>query len=371
LAWVIGVAALSCSPSTGPQVGGETHWLALCTHDSDCGEEGLQCICGTCTKACEGDDACHGEQCYDSKSPLLLNRCEDWDSSAAPAICLRQCDDDAACKRGQQCLQGACVPDDEIKISDFADVSDDVSWSEPVAIVSLPDTIEGAPPSMLGTWREVDCEPSVPRERELRGCVSLTIERDLEGPVRGRLQMQLESGGVLGPFAPVSDPERGYPTELDFSQYGGIASSTQPDVDYRVLGATVFGNKLAFQWNLHDLWASWCQLQRPYRWEVSDRTLYLCVPQDPAQQATMDRGKVQLCLAPRLDMVCESEPCVCDDSSSQPCILRFCECDSQQCDVRAVTRSAEVQFSSDGETAVLAVDSGADSPAITLRRSGS
>lgn len=106
----IGLAMFGCSPSDGPKVGGETHWLALCSHDSDCGDEDLQCICGTCTKACEGDEACHGGQCYDSKSPVLRDRCEEWDSNAAPAICLAQCERDSECKSGQHCVQGACVP---------------------------------------------------------------------------------------------------------------------------------------------------------------------------------------------------------------------------------------------------------------------
>jgi hypothetical protein len=36
--------------------GGETHWLRQCSQPGDCGE--LECLCGVCTAACDGDATC-------------------------------------------------------------------------------------------------------------------------------------------------------------------------------------------------------------------------------------------------------------------------------------------------------------------------
>jgi hypothetical protein len=373
LAIAISVAALSCSPSRGPEVGGETHWLALCKHDSDCGEEGLQCICGTCTKPCEGDDACRGEQCYDSQSPLLLDRCDNWDSEAVPAICLAQCEGDAACKRGQRCLQGACVAEDAVEISDFASVSDEVSWSEPVAIVPPSDTIEDVPTAMLGTWRELDCDSLKEGGHDYGGCFSLTLERDPTGLSRGTVKIVARAGGDRV-FAPVSDADRGYPLELDPMQYASTAMGLLPEVDYRVLDAEVFGDRLVFQWNLRDLWHPWCQLQQPHRWESGGRAYYFCVPQDPVQQAAMDPGKVFLCKDPAVARTCtgsgSERSCVCDEPSTDlPCGLEMCACDSQRCDVRARMLLSQVQFARDGQTAELSVVTDGYMLNATLHRS--
>src|SRR5690242_12729072 len=73
------LACLSCSGKSGPQVGGESHWLATCKRDRDCGGEGLSCVCGACTLACSNDMGCGSTKpaaCYNTNSPLLLQRCE-------------------------------------------------------------------------------------------------------------------------------------------------------------------------------------------------------------------------------------------------------------------------------------------------------
>lgn len=370
----LGLMASSCSPGSGPVVGGETHWLAVCSKDRDCGGDGLHCICGTCTKACAGDEACQGGQCYDSKSPLLLQRCDELQAEALPAICLAQCETDVDCGSGRGCEQGACVPgQSSVRISDFADASDEVSWSEPVVTLPELDALEGVTPDVLGTWREADCDPAHPPMRAANGCLSIELVRAGASETRGWVRVERTSGDVLGPFEPARDPDVGYPRELKIDQYKGVTGLPLPDVDYRVLNGRMSGDRLMFNWNLFDVWRDWCALQRPYRWTVAERSMFFCVPQDAAQQALLDEGKVVLCRSADFEPVCGDGtmklPCSCVDLFNPRCSSTVCACDSERCGIPAVSLSAELSFASDRASAVLKVLGYPIGVEVTLRRS--
>jgi hypothetical protein len=93
-----------------PDVGGETHWLAECASDGDCGA-GF-CQCGVCTVGCMGDGECQGGEqpakCYDLRSPGLAGACEGADISQG-GVCLATCTSASDCQSGQTCQAGACL----------------------------------------------------------------------------------------------------------------------------------------------------------------------------------------------------------------------------------------------------------------------
>jgi hypothetical protein len=351
LLMALGVAAMSCSPDSSPQVGGETHWLAVCSEDSDCGRDGLQCICSTCTKPCVGDGACGGGQCYDTKSPLLVQRCDDFKTEQLPAICLAQCDRDAECGSGRSCAQGTCVPstaDPVIRIGDFDGVSDEVSWTETVAITPFVDAIEAATPALFGTWRQPDCDPAAPPTSDMPGCLAIDIEQDAAGAVRGRMRFE-RAGPVdsLGPFAPPMDPDVGYPREVEVTQYRSLMGGPQLNVTYHLFDGQMFGQRLLFRWSFLDLWHDWCELQRPYLWEVGGRKYYFCVPQDLSVQAQFDEGKIVLCTSGAVEPVN-----ACSTPDNPRCSAAYCACDGERCDIApSDTLAAQLTFASDGRTA--------------------
>jgi len=89
LVWV-GLATLSlvaCAKSTS---GGssETHFLALCNASCD---EGLSCVCGICSEACDGDGACED---LNSEASCQVAA---GDACGTPRVCDVQCSDDDDC----------------------------------------------------------------------------------------------------------------------------------------------------------------------------------------------------------------------------------------------------------------------------------
>ncbi|HMI94290.1 MAG TPA: hypothetical protein VK509_23120, partial [Polyangiales bacterium] len=237
--WIVACLALlgfacglagACSGDR-PQVGGETHWLRACDVGDPCGD-GLQCICGSCTHACSGDDACDGGRpaaCYDMSSPLLLQRCAGSVSERSSGVCLPSCTSAAHCAGAQSCEQSACVPDDSIgvdagavfggyageigaqgtTIDDFTDVTVPMSWSDEVQLPVLSTTIDGADAARLvGVWTARDCDRSLPDgvgpEGYLTACPQLVIEMDERGVVSGVLQFLTDVSPASLP--PVADP---------------------------------------------------------------------------------------------------------------------------------------------------------------------
>ncbi len=82
----------------GGSADSESHWLAACAADAECGE--LRCLCGVCTLPCEAGCDALGEaaRC----GGLVGGGC------AAPVdVCTSTCDDAAACG-DLPCLAGVC-----------------------------------------------------------------------------------------------------------------------------------------------------------------------------------------------------------------------------------------------------------------------
>jgi hypothetical protein len=354
----------SCSGKPGPQVGGETHWLAACTQNDECGGTNLSCVCGTCTRACSGDAACTGSRdaaCFDPNSPLLLQRCEDRSSDSSHGLCLPRCTKDVDCGNGRACVQRTCVPtalpdagaasstasvDAGVRISDFNSVSDSVSWIAPVTVPAPQLTIAGADERIIGTWNEVDCDPTQPSGELPWGCVSLSIERADSGEVTGSLVVHRPAANPYvgppppnGPFAPPTDPDVGYPTEIDPADYFSLVGNIAGNVPYRMLDGRFANDTLVAAWAPYDLWHDWCQLEKPYPWELGGHAFFFCVPQDEAAQTGIDKGKVALCTSGDFQPLCSDghsgvQPCACMQPNYDyaRCGPAYCHCDSRACD---------------------------------------
>lgn len=343
--WVIAGAALclSCSPSRGPQVGGETHWLALCSHDNECGDDGLKCVCGACTRACSGDEGCSSGQCYDTQSPLLLERCEShsfFDDSKG--VCLAQCKRDGDCEGGQACNSGACVPSEPAMNGERSAA---VSWDTPVAVQPSQSAILGAPDSIVGTWTQPNCDPGQPETPFITGCVTLVIERDGDH-IEGRFSYE-QTNAPLTALAPATDGSVGYPPVSDPGDFTRFFEKLQAGVKYRVLNGSYASQRLSFDLNRADVWRDWCPLQKPYRWDVAGRSLYFCAPQDIAEQERLNLGRRVLCRTADYGPWCPSAgtqlPCPCVDGDPL-CSATVCQCDSRSCDVIQALQRVEVEF---------------------------
>lgn len=103
-------AFAACSPArNSPQTGSQTNWLTACESSDECG--GLQCLCGACTAACDGDDACgdlEGAACFAPGEQSAIAFCQG--SAPQQSLCLPQCE--PACAEGSSCIAGLCVPDE-------------------------------------------------------------------------------------------------------------------------------------------------------------------------------------------------------------------------------------------------------------------
>ena len=103
--WLI----FSCSTPETTQEGSETHFLTTC--DKSCAE-GMQCLCGVCTKPCEGPSDCADWAGVASCAPLgprvVEQRCA---ASELSAICDAACLTDADCSKlaaNRVCDYGYC-----------------------------------------------------------------------------------------------------------------------------------------------------------------------------------------------------------------------------------------------------------------------
>jgi len=115
LGWLSAVSVallvLCCNGSTlEPSTDGETHFLKVCTPDSDSCGAGLTCTCGVCSSLCAGAQDCSGlhpaAECV-STVERLSGSCE----TPAEAICDVPCATDSDCgpvSSGLECSSGFC-----------------------------------------------------------------------------------------------------------------------------------------------------------------------------------------------------------------------------------------------------------------------
>lgn len=274
-------------------------------------------------------------------------------------------------------MHGACLVADEVdagradatstaeptvSADDFDDLSSEVPWTEPIVLPRPEVAFTGADDDrIVGTWIELGCDPSVsaldgvggewPRDE---GCLRLVIERAASGQVTGILSFD-RTYDLLGPFAPAIDPNVGYPTELDVSQYFAL-TSWQPQVPYRMLDGDFQDGRLTFWSSSMDLWHQWCSLQTPYPWDAAGHIIHACVPQDAESQTTIDDGKIILCRSPELEPLCGPpggpvQPCNCvNDISTDPaCVGGYCRCDATGCDANVQRAPLTAELTLDGE----------------------
>jgi glucuronoarabinoxylan endo-1,4-beta-xylanase len=113
---LLGFLVFGCNPETGgPRTtDSQTNWLRACQSDSQC--SGLSCLCGVCTYACGGNDACSalpGAACVAANEPGAIARCG-GSMPSGPGLCLPRCED-APCPDGQMCVASVCEPVPETK----------------------------------------------------------------------------------------------------------------------------------------------------------------------------------------------------------------------------------------------------------------
>jgi hypothetical protein len=225
------------------------------------------------------------------------------------------------------------------------------------------------------------CTPENPSS-DLWGtvCTHLEIQEGEQGGYVGTIYRERSPWNaplVFGPFAPATNPTRGYPMELLPEEYGHARAFT-PDVRYRLFDGLVRDGELTFWVTPLDLWTDWCGMQSSFQWEVSGKHEYRCVPQTASESDT-DLGKLALCTSAEDLGYCEdaysfSHPCVCLDDTlhfdfTLPlCSLPYCECSATEChaDYRGTAITGTFRLEGDALAGNIAFD--IDSHAETLRR---
>ncbi len=106
------LVAVGCE-TAGPDTGGETHFLRVCSPDTNSCGTGLECICGICTQRCEARSSCSDladAECV----PLSYLWSSDEDplcASPSEKVCELSCQTDARCadiSPHHRCEGGSC-----------------------------------------------------------------------------------------------------------------------------------------------------------------------------------------------------------------------------------------------------------------------
>jgi hypothetical protein len=98
----------SCGHARSDPTGGETHFLARCSPDSTACGSGLACLCGVCTRSCDGRAACQSlsdAACVASSSQAACAEAEP--AGHCDVACLSD-DDCAVLSASHRCEGGAC-----------------------------------------------------------------------------------------------------------------------------------------------------------------------------------------------------------------------------------------------------------------------
>lgn len=105
VALAVGGQACQSQSTPEPQIGSESSFLRVCEQDSDCGDEGLTCICGACTTSCVTDTTCSQ---YQADALCDLTPCTPPET---PRACVARCVGDEDCAElgtGFSCVEGRC-----------------------------------------------------------------------------------------------------------------------------------------------------------------------------------------------------------------------------------------------------------------------
>jgi glucuronoarabinoxylan endo-1,4-beta-xylanase len=104
----------SCARDTDPLYGSQTNWYRSCKTPLDC-ENGLECLCGTCTRRCDTMSECENlasAACLTASYDAVVELCSG--EASAVSMCLVPCPG-APCPTGTTCSAGACVPRDSVE----------------------------------------------------------------------------------------------------------------------------------------------------------------------------------------------------------------------------------------------------------------
>jgi hypothetical protein len=369
------------------KVGGETHWLAECASDADCG--GDRCLCGMCTRVCNGDGDCSGSrsaECYAADSPGLANRCASMPPGTG--VCLGTCSTNADCPPGDSCFLGACVASVDAGANPAGPSTGEIAtkyvhrdagstFGAPVD-APTPSTVivgDGAD-ALVGTWFENDgdggpCVPGPDEQNATTGpCLQLDVTKDAShGGVVGHVfwlfAEPVPPSVVQGPFPPVSDPSVGYPPGVEPAEYAKLTGSPVPRVSYSVLDGRSDAHTFSFWVSENEVWADWCALQSPLPFLADGFSGYRCVPQSATEQNT-DLGKFILCSSPYDDGVCpdpsregDYEPCIClEDGGRDPrcrdagIYSSMCDCTASRCAANLHLSVSNFDFQISGTTMI-------------------
>ncbi len=134
--------------------------------------------------------------------------------------------------------------------------------------------------------------------------------------------------GNSAPPPPVSDPNVGYPPDLETSNADALAippnATPYPGFVFTVYNASLQGTRLQFDVFTNELWSVWCADQTPMPFGNSASQLYGCFTnstfmtgpsgcsvEDPTtnQWQSVDCGKIELCRVPGLVCSCNAASC--------------------------------------------------------------
>jgi hypothetical protein len=220
-----------------------------------------------------------------------------------------------------------------VNASTFLGVDGGVDFNEPVQPPTVTRTIEGVTDDILGNWQIPDCN----------GCLGLTIQTEpTTGHTVGYGSWSDPNGSrTITEFAPAIDPSRGYPVELDPSQYASLRENGVANRLYTLFDGNVSGGHLTGWFSYRELWSDWCALQKPTRIQVNGEARDVCTPN--IHDETVDLGKRVLCTSADMDSSCPSAdepfstttPCVCTmgwEGGNPLCSPNYCLCDATHCE---------------------------------------
>jgi hypothetical protein len=225
----------------------------------------------------------------------------------------------------------------------YVHVDAGVTFGEEAIVPPEPSTqLYRADDSLVGPWAEYgsDGERCTPEHNTAEGasvCMQLEISKDAKSggfaaTTYWLLSAKVPASPKNGPFAPASDPDHGYPTEVTLRDYQDLEWYRYPGGRYTAFEGQFEGNTLSFWISSTELWSTWCELQTPYPFRVSllfsenFRSGYRCVPQDATPENT-DLGKLSLCTA----INDQSFPLDCNTESADGGINPLCSRLHQRC----------------------------------------
>jgi hypothetical protein len=285
----------------------------------------------------------------------LIEHCSSTSGAAGPGICLALCQTDAECPLGETCWFEACVtplpsPDaptsaENPDASDYFAVDTGVEFSQPV---SLPDpdlSIDGSSSELLGEWLGIGEVVSFYFASAGSPASMRLVISESAGQVVGQFYWEygLVDGATFpGPFAAATNPDVGYPTEVDPEHYGDLRWPN-PRVPYRIFDGALAAGRFTFWTSTIDLWSDWCSMQTAYPRDIDGKRVYRCIAES-ANESNTEPGKFKLCKS------AGGLPCPTDNPQGPLCGVAYCECSSSSChaDLRAGTIIADLQF--DGTT---------------------